>query len=463
MADYAVKDISLADYGRKEIGMAEIEMPGLMAIREEYASSQPLKGARIAGSLHMTIQTAVLIETLVALGAEVRWVSCNIFSTQDHAAAAIAKAGISVFAHKGETLEEYWQFTDRMMDWPGGQTPNMILDDGGDATMLVLTGAKAESDPSILAKPGNEEEEIFFATIKARLAKDPHFYSKIRANIRGVSEETTTGVMRLYQLQQKGELPFPAINVNDSVTKSKFDNKYGTRESLVDAIRRGTDVMLAGKVAIVCGYGDVGKGSAASLKGAGARVLVTEVDPICALQAAMDGFEVVTLEDAAHRADIVVSATGNRDIITIDAMRQMKDMAIVCNIGHFDNEIDVAGLRNFKWTNVKPQVDIVELSSGKRIVLLSEGRLVNLGNATGHPSFVMSASFSNQTLAQIELFTNSKSLEKRVHVLPKRLDEKVAELHLSKLGAKLTQLTKPQADYIGVPPNGPFKSEHYRY
>ena len=463
MADYAVKDISLADYGRKEIGMAEIEMPGLMAIREEYASSQPLKGARIAGSLHMTIQTAVLIETLVALGAEVRWVSCNIFSTQDHAAAAIAKAGISVFAHKGETLEEYWQFTDRMMDWPGGQTPNMILDDGGDATMLVLTGAKAESDPSILAKPGNEEEEIFFATIKARRAKDPHFYSKIRANIRGVSEETTTGVMRLYQLQQKGELPFPAINVNDSVTKSKFDNKYGTRESLVDAIRRGTDVMLAGKVAIVCGYGDVGKGSAASLKGAGARVLVTEVDPICALQAAMDGFEVVTLEDAAHRADIVVSATGNRDIITIDAMRQMKDMAIVCNIGHFDNEIDVAGLRNFKWTNVKPQVDIVELSSGKRIVLLSEGRLDTLGTATGHPSFVMSASFSNQTLAQIELFTNTKSLEKRVHVLPKRLDEKVAELHLSKLGAKLTQLTKPQADYIGVPPNGPFKSEHYRY
>jgi len=463
MADYAVKDISLADYGRKEIGMAEIEMPGLMAIREEYASSQPLKGARIAGSLHMTIQTAVLIETLVALGAEVRWVSCNIFSTQDHAAAAIAKAGISVFAHKGETLEEYWQFTDRMMDWPGGQTPNMILDDGGDATMLVLTGAKAESDPSILAKPGNEEEEIFFATIKARLAKDPHFYSKIRANIRGVSEETTTGVMRLYQLQQKGELPFPAINVNDSVTKSKFDNKYGTRESLVDAIRRGTDVMLAGKVAIVCGYGDVGKGSAASLKGAGARVLVTEVDPICALQAAMDGFEVVTLEDAAHRADIVVSATGNRDIITVDAMRQMKDMAIVCNIGHFDNEIDVAGLRNFKWTNVKPQVDIVELSSGKRIVLLSEGRLVNLGNATGHPSFVMSASFSNQTLAQIELFTNTKNLEKRVHVLPKRLDEKVAELHLSKLGAKLTQLTKGQADYIGVSQNGPFKSEHYRY
>ena len=463
MADYAVKDISLAEYGRTEIGMAEIEMPGLMAIREEYAAAQPLKGARIAGSLHMTIQTAVLIETLVSLGAEVRWVSCNIFSTQDHAAAAIAKAGISVFAHKGETLEEYWDFTDRMMDWPGGQTPNMILDDGGDATMLVLTGAKAETDPSILAKPGNEEEEIFFATIKKRLAKDPNFYSKIRANIRGVSEETTTGVMRLYQLHERGELPFPAINVNDSVTKSKFDNKYGTRESLVDAIRRGTDVMLAGKVAIVCGYGDVGKGSAASLQGAGARVLVTEVDPICALQAAMDGFEVVTLDDAASRADIVVSATGNKDIITVDHMRQMKDMAIVCNIGHFDNEIDVAGLKNFKWTNVKPQVDLVELSSGKRIVLLSEGRLVNLGNATGHPSFVMSASFSNQTLAQIELFTNAKNLEHKVHVLPKKLDEKVAELHLAKLGAKLTTLSKNQADYIGVPQHGPFKSEHYRY
>jgi len=461
--DYAVKDISLADYGRKEIGMAEIEMPGLMAIREEYSEAQPLRGARIAGSLHMTIQTAVLIETLKALGANIRWVSCNIFSTQDHAAAAIAKAGVPVFAHKGETLEEYWAFTDRMMDWGNGLTPNMILDDGGDATMLILTGAKAEKDRSVLAKPGNEEEEIFFATIKARLAKDPNFYSKIRANIRGVSEETTTGVMRLYQLHEKGELPFPAINVNDSVTKSKFDNKYGTRESLVDAIRRGTDVMMAGKVAIVCGYGDVGKGSAASLKGSGARVLVTEVDPICALQAAMDGFEVVTLEDAAHRADIVVSATGNKDIITIDAMRAMKDMAIVCNIGHFDNEIDVAGLRNFKWTNVKPQVDIVELSSGKRIVLLSEGRLVNLGNATGHPSFVMSASFSNQTLAQIELWTNGKTLEKKVHVLPKKLDEKVAQLHLAKLGAKLTELTKPQADYIGVSQHGPFKSDQYRY
>jgi len=463
MVDYSVKDISLADFGRKEIGMAEIEMPGLMAIREEYAESQPLKGARIAGSLHMTIQTAVLIETLKALGADIRWASCNIFSTQDHAAAAIAAAGIPVFAHKGESLEEYWAFTDKIIDWGHGETANMILDDGGDATMLVLTGAKAETNPAILDKPGNEEEEIFFATIKKRLAKEPGFYSKVRAAIRGVSEETTTGVMRLYQLQEKGELPFPAINVNDSVTKSKFDNKYGTRESLVDAIRRGTDVMMAGKVAIVCGYGDVGKGSASSLKGAGARVLVTEVDPICALQAAMDGFEVVTLEDAAPRADIVVSATGNKDIVTVDHMRQMKDMAIVCNIGHFDNEIQVSALRNFKWTNVKPQVDIVELSSGKRIVLLSEGRLVNLGNATGHPSFVMSASFSNQTLAQIELWTNGKNLDKRVHVLPKRLDEKVAALHLAKLGAKLTTLTKPQADYIGVSQNGPFKSEQYRY
>jgi adenosylhomocysteinase len=443
--DYAVKDISLADYGRKEIGMAEIEMPGLMAIREEYAGKQPLKGARIAGSLHMTIQTAVLIETLAALGAEVRWVSCNIFSTQDHAAAAIAASGVSVFAHKGESLEEYWDFTDRMMDWPGGQTPNMILDDGGDATMYILTGAKAEKDISVLAKPGNEEEEIFFATIKRRLAKNPTFFSTIRAAIKGVSEETTTGVMRLYQLQAKGELPFPAINVNDSVTKSKFDNKYGTRESLV------------------CGYGDVGKGSAQSLSGAGARVLVTEVDPICALQAAMDGFEVVTLEDAAPRADIVVTATGNKDIVTVDDVRNMKDMAIVCNIGHFDNEIQVSALRNFKWTNVKPQVDLIELPSGKRIVLLSEGRLVNLGNATGHPSFVMSASFSNQTLAQIELFTNGQNLAKAVHVLPKHLDEKVAALHLAKLGAKLTTLTKDQADYIGVTPQGPFKPEAYRY
>nr|WP_314262412.1 adenosylhomocysteinase [uncultured Devosia sp.] len=460
--DYAVKDMSLAAFGRKELDIAEIEMPGLMSIRAEYAASQPLKGARIAGSLHMTIQTAVLIETLVALGAEVRWVSCNIFSTQDHAAAAIAAAGVPVFAHKGETLEEYWDFTDRMMDWPG-TTPNMILDDGGDATMYILTGAKAEKDISILDKPGNEEEEIFFATIKRRLAKSPGFFSKIRDAIRGVSEETTTGVMRLYQLHAKGELPFPAINVNDSVTKSKFDNKYGTRESLVDAIRRGTDVMLAGKVAIVCGYGDVGKGSAESLRGAGARVLVTEVDPICALQAAMEGFEVVTLEEAAERADIVVTATGNRDVLMVDDMRKLKDMAIVCNIGHFDNEIDVLGLRNFKWTNVKPQVDMIEKPDGKRLILLSEGRLVNLGNATGHPSFVMSASFANQTLAQIELWTNGEQLEKKVHVLPKHLDEKVAELHLAKLGAKLTKLTKDQADYIGVTVEGPFKSGEYRY
>jgi adenosylhomocysteinase len=461
--DYAVKDIALAGFGRKEIEIAEIEMPGLMAIREEYAAAQPLKGARIAGSLHMTIQTAVLIETLVALGAEVRWVSCNIFSTQDHAAAAIAAAGIPVFAHKGETLEEYWAFTDRMMDWGNGLTPNMILDDGGDATMYILNGAKAEKDISVLAKPGNEEEEIFFATIRRRLEQTPGFFSAIRNAIRGVSEETTTGVMRLYQLHARGELPFPAINVNDSVTKSKFDNKYGTRESLVDAIRRGTDVMLAGKVAIVCGYGDVGKGSAESLRGAGARVLVTEVDPICALQAAMEGFEVVTLEEAAHRADIVVTATGNRDVLMVDDMRNLKDMAIVCNIGHFDNEIDVQGLRNFKWTNVKPQVDMIEQPNGKRLILLSEGRLVNLGNATGHPSFVMSASFANQTLAQIELWTNGQKLEKKVHVLPKHLDEKVAELHLAKLGAKLTRLTKTQADYIGVSQNGPFKSGEYRY
>ncbi|MEO9297336.1 adenosylhomocysteinase [Devosia alba] len=460
--DYAVKDISLAAYGRKELDIAEIEMPGLMAIREEYAAAQPLKGARIAGSLHMTIQTAVLIETLVALGAEVRWVSCNIFSTQDHAAAAIAAAGIPVFAHKGETLEEYWAFTDRMMDWPG-TTPNMILDDGGDATMYILNGARAEVDPSFLEKPTNEEEEIFFATIKRRLASSPGFFTKIRDAIRGVSEETTTGVMRLYQLHAKGELPFPAINVNDSVTKSKFDNKYGTRESLVDAIRRGTDVMLAGKVAIVCGFGDVGKGSAESLRGAGARVLVTEVDPICALQAAMEGFEVVTLAEAAPRADIVVTATGNRDVLMVDDMRKLKDMAIVCNIGHFDNEIDVLGLRNFKWTNVKPQVDLIEKPDGSRLILLSEGRLVNLGNATGHPSFVMSASFANQTLAQIELWTNGENLEKKVHVLPKHLDEKVAELHLAKLGAKLTKLTKDQADYIGVSTEGPFKSGEYRY
>jgi adenosylhomocysteinase len=462
-ANYAVKDISLAPYGRKEIEMAEIEMPGLMAIRAENAAAQPLKGARIAGSLHMTIQTAVLIETLVALGAEVRWASCNIFSTQDHAAAAIAEAGIPVFAHKGETLEEYWDFADRILDWGNGEVANMILDDGGDATMLVLIGSRAETDPSVLANPKNEEEEALYATIKRRLEREPGFYSKCRAVIKGVSEETTTGVMRLYQLQERGELPFPAINVNDSVTKSKFDNKYGCRESLVDAIRRGTDVMMAGKVAIVCGYGDVGKGSAESLRGAGARVLVTELDPICALQAAMDGYEVVTLDDAIERADIVVTATGNKDVLTIDHMRRTKNMAIVCNIGHFDNEIQVAALRNLKWTNVKPQVDIVEFPDAKKMILLSEGRLVNLGNATGHPSFVMSASFSNQTLAQIELWTKGEQYENKVYVLPKHLDEKVASLHLEKLGAKLTTLSQEQADYIGVAAQGPFKADHYRY
>lgn len=461
--EYIVKDISLADWGRTELDMAEIEMPGLMSVRAEYAAAQPLKGARIAGSLHMTIQTAVLIETLKALGADVRWASCNIFSTQDHAAAAIAAAGIPVFAVKGETLKEYWTYTDRILDWSNGQTANMILDDGGDATLLVTLGSKAENDPSVLADPKSEEEEELFATIKARLAKDPTFYSRAKANIRGVSEETTTGVMRLYQMEARGELPWPAFNVNDSVTKSKFDNKYGCRESLVDAIRRGTDVMMAGKVAIVCGYGDVGKGSAQSLHGAGARVLVTEVDPICALQAAMDGFEVVTLEDDAHRADIIVTCTGNKDVVTLDHMRQLKNMAIVCNIGHFDNEIQVSALRNFKWKNVKPQVDLVEFPDGKKIVLLSEGRLVNLGNATGHPSFVMSASFSNQTLAQIELWTRGDKYEKKVHVLPKHLDEKVAQLHLAKLGAKLSKLTPEQADYIGVKSNGPFKSAMYRY
>ncbi|HUG60577.1 MAG TPA: adenosylhomocysteinase, partial [Methylomirabilota bacterium] len=422
-----------------------------------------LKGARIAGSLHMTIQTAVLIETLVALGAEVRWASCNVFSTQDHAAAAIAAQGIPVFAVKGETLQEYWRYADRILDWGDGKTCNMILDDGGDATLLVMLGAKAEADRSVLKSPKNEEEEYLFETIARRLERNPGFYSRCRDAIRGVSEETTTGVLRLYQLQKRGELPFPAINVNDSVTKSKFDNKYGCRESLVDAIRRGTDVMMAGKVAVVCGYGDVGKGSAQSLSGAGARVLVTEIDPICALQAAMDGFEVVTLEEAAPRADIVVTATGNKDVVTIDHMRRFKDMAIVCNIGHFDNEIQVQSLRNYRWRNVKPQVDLVEFPDGKRMILLSEGRLVNLGNATGHPSFVMSASFSNQTLAQIELWTRADTYENKVYVLPKHLDEKVAELHLAKLGARLTQLSPEQAAYIGVKETGPFKSNQYRY
>jgi adenosylhomocysteinase len=461
--DYVVKDIALADWGRTELDIAETEMPGLMATREEYGPSKPLKGARIAGSLHMTIQTAALIETLVELGAEVRWASCNIFSTQDHAAAAIAARGIPVFAIKGETLEDYWNYTDRLFDWGNGETANMILDDGGDATMLVLIGAKAETDPSVLDHPKNEEEEHFYATIRRRLAKNPGWYSKVKANIRGVSEETTTGVHRLYELEKKGELPFPAINVNDSVTKSKFDNRYGCRESLVDAIRRGTDVMMAGKVAVVCGYGDVGKGSAQSLAGSGARVVVTEIDPICALQAAMDGYDVKTLEEVVGTADIFVTATGNKDVITIEHMRAMKDMAIVCNIGHFDNEIQVAGLKNFKWKNVKPQVDLVEFPSGKRMILLSEGRLVNLGNATGHPSFVMSASFTNQTLAQIELWTNPGQYENKVYVLPKHLDEKVARLHLAKLGASLTKLSDEQAAYIGVSQTGPFKSELYKY
>lgn len=461
--DYKIADISLAGWGRKEIEIAETEMPGLMATREEYGARQPLKGARITGSLHMTIQTAVLIETLKALGAEVRWASCNIFSTQDHAAAAIAEAGIPVFAVKGESLEEYWDYTDKIFQWADGGLSNMILDDGGDATMYILIGARAEAGEDVLSNPGSEEEEILFAQIRKRLAATPGFFTKQRDAIKGVTEETTTGVNRLYQLQKKGLLPFPAINVNDSVTKSKFDNKYGCKESLVDGIRRGTDVMMAGKVAVVCGYGDVGKGSAASLAGAGARVKVTEVDPICALQAAMDGFEVVTLEDAAPTADIVITTTGNKDVITLDHMRAMKDMVIVGNIGHFDNEIQVAALRNLKWTNVKPQVDMISFPDGKRMLLLSEGRLLNLGNATGHPSFVMSASFTNQTLAQIELFTKGEQYENQVYVLPKHLDEKVARLHLAKLGAKLTELSGEQAAYIGVPQSGPFKAEHYRY
>ena len=461
--DYAVADISQADFGRMEIEIAETEMPGLMAAREEYGSSQPLKGARIAGSLHMTIQTAVLIQTLEALGAEVRWASCNIYSTQDHAAAAIADAGTPVFAHKGETLDEYWQFADRIFEWPNGETVNLILDDGGDATMYLILGEKAEADPSILDNPGSEEEEALFRQIRKRMTETPGWFTRIKSNIRGVSEETTTGVNRLYQLAKKNELPFPAINVNDSVTKSKFDNKYGCKESLVDAIRRGTDVMMAGKTAFVAGYGDVGKGSAASLSGSGARVTVSEVDPICALQAAMDGYDVQTIDTMAPKADIFVTATGNKDILTVDHMRAMKDMAIVCNIGHFDNEIQVEGLRNFKWTNIKPQVDMVTFPDGKRIILLSEGRLVNLGNATGHPSFVMSASFTNQVLAQIALYENKGEYENDVYTLPKHLDEKVAMLHLAKLGVELTDLSKEQADYIGVEQQGPFKPEHYRY
>ncbi|MEO1198317.1 MAG: adenosylhomocysteinase [Pseudomonadota bacterium] len=461
--DYVVKDIGLADFGRKEIELAEHEMPGLMALRAEFADQKPLKGARIAGCLHMTIQTAVLIETLTALGAEVRWSSCNIFSTQDHAAAAIAASGVPVFAFKGETLEEYWEYVNRIFDWHDGGAPNLILDDGGDATMLVILGADAETDPSVLDDPKNEEEEYFFASIKQRLADKPGWFSKCRDALLGVSEETTTGVNRLYQLATQGRLPFPAINVNDSVTKSKFDNLYGCRESLVDAIRRATDVMLAGKVAVVCGYGDVGKGSAASLRNGGARVIVTEIDPICALQAAMEGYEVQTLDDIADTADIFVTATGNKDVITVDHMRAMKHNAIVCNIGHFDSEIQIAALKNFKWTEIKPQVHHVEFPDEKAIIVLSEGRLVNLGNATGHPSFVMSASFTNQTLAQLELWRHHGSYDKKVYTLPKHLDERVAELHLEKLGVKLTTLSDDQARYIGVQADGPFKPDHYRY
>ncbi|WP_440958212.1 adenosylhomocysteinase [Oceanicaulis sp. LC35] len=461
--DRYVKDLSLARWGRLEIEMAEIEMPGLMALREEYKGKKPLAGARIAGSLHMTIQTAVLIETLVELGADVRWASCNIFSTQDHAAAAIAEKGIPVFAYKGETLEEYWEFADAIFHWPNGETANMILDDGGDATMYLQLGEKAEADASFLGEPKSEEEGYLFQTIKKRMEASPGWFAKAKAAIKGVSEETTTGVMRLYQLAKKGELAFPAINVNDSVTKSKFDNRYGCRESLVDAIRRGTDVMMAGKTAVVCGYGDVGKGSAESLRSAGCRVSVTEIDPICALQAAMDGYDVVKLDDAIKNTDIVVTATGNKDVVTIDHMRTMKNMAIVCNIGHFDNEIQVEALKNFQWTNVKPQVDMVEFPEGHKIILLSEGRLVNLGNANGHPSFVMSASFTNQVLAQIELWTRGDQYQNQVYILPKHLDEKVAALHLEKLGAQLSVLSPEQADYIGVEQKGPFKAEHYRY
>jgi adenosylhomocysteinase len=464
-SEYIVKDIALAEFGAKEISIAETEMPGLMATREEYGAKQPLKGARIAGSLHMTIQTAVLIDTLKTLGADVRWVSCNIYSTQDHAAAAVAASGTPVFAIKGESLKDYWDYTRKLFEWHGGGVPNMILDDGGDATLFVHLGVRAEGgDTAFLDKHTSEEEEILFALIKKTLKEKPKgWFGEIAKSIKGVSEETTTGVHRLYEMQKKGTLLFPAINVNDSVTKSKFDNLYGCRESLVDGIRRGTDVMMAGKIAMVAGFGDVGKGSAASLRQAGCRVMVSEVDPICALQAAMEGYEVVTMEDAAPRADIFVTATGNKDVITIDHMRAMKDRAIVCNIGHFDNEIQVAGLKNFKWNNIKPQVDEIEFPSGRRIILLSEGRLVNLGNAMGHPSFVMSSSFTNQTLAQIELWTNPKAYKKEVYTLPKKLDEKVARLHLEKIGVKLTTLRDDQSEYIGVPKDGPFKSDHYRY
>ena len=461
--DYTIADITLATWGRKEILIAETEMPGLVSLRSKYGKQQPLKGARIAGSLHMTIQTAVLIETLTALGAEVRWVSCNIFSTQDHAAAAIAESGVPVFAFKGESLTEYWQFTHRLMEWHDGGTPNMILDDGGDATMLITLGSKAEQDISVLDKPGSEEEIVMYNSIKEKLAESPGWYSNVLKNIKGVTEETTTGVHRLYQMQERGELPCPAFNVNDSVTKSKFDNLYGCRESLVDGIKRATDVMIAGKIALVLGYGDVGKGCAQSLKGLGATVWVTEIDPICALQAAMEGFRIVRMDDACKEADIFVTTTGNFNVIRHDHMRQMKNQSIVCNIGHFDNEIEVAELRQYEWDNIKPQVDHIIFPDGKRIILLAEGRLVNLGCATGHPSFVMSNSFTNQTLAQMEIFCNPGQYKNEVYTLPKQLDEEVARLHLDKVGAKLTRLSVEQANYIGVDQDGPYKPEHYRY
>ncbi len=462
-ADYVVADIGLADFGRQELTIAETEMPGLMALREKYGNAKPLAGACIAGSLHMTIQTGVLIETLVALGAKVRWASCNIFSTQDHAAAAIAAEGISVFAVKGETLEEYWAYTHRILEWEDGQAPNMILDDGGDATGLVMLGSKAENNLSVLDNPGNEEEIALFASIRKKLLEDSTFYSRIKTVIQGVTEETTTGVARLYQMQRNGELPFPAINVNDSVTKSKFDNLYGCRESLVDGIKRATDVMVAGKVALVMGYGDVGKGSAQSLRGLGATVMIAEIDPICALQAAMEGYRVVRLDDVAQDVDIFVTATGNFQVIRHEHLICMKHEAIICNIGHFDNEIDVASLKQYKWEKIKPQVDHITLPSGNKIILLAEGRLVNLGCATGHPSFVMSNSFTNQVLAQIELFTKGSKYSNEVYVLPKHLDEMVARLHLEKIGVNLTELTSQQSDYLGIPVQGPYKPEHYRY
>ncbi len=463
MKNYSISDISLAKWGRKEISIAETEMPGLTACRELYGKDQPLKGTRIAGCLHMTIQTAVLIETLVSLGATVRWASCNIFSTQDHAASAIAEQNIPVFAKKGETLKEYWEYVDKIFTWSEDTFANMILDDGGDATLYIILGAKAESGERVLASPANEEEEALKTQIKSRLKSSPGWFTKVKNSIKGVTEETTTGVLRLYQMAEKGDLPFPAINVNDSVTKSKFDNLYGCRESLVDGIRRATDVMLSGKVAVVAGFGDVGKGSAASLRQGGARVIVTEIDPICALQAAMEGYEVCSMEEACKRGDIFVTATGNKDVITVDHMRDMKDRAIVCNIGHFDSEIQVESLQNMKWSEVKPQVDEVEFQDGKRLIVLAKGRLVNLGCATGHPSFVMSASFTNQVLAQIEIWQNSKNYENKVYTLPRHLDEKVATLHLEKVGATLSKLSNEQADYIGVPVQGPFKSDNYRY